>query len=50
LALTLRHFNVHTNQRAEDVQLLYEVGGTPYPEVEIIFRERNISYKTTFID
>jgi len=42
LALTLRHFTVHTNQRAQDIQLLYEVAGTPYPEVEIMFRKRSI--------
>jgi len=42
LALTLRHFNVRTDQNAQDIKILYEVAGTPYPEVEIMFNERSV--------
>jgi len=42
LALILRHFIVRTTQNAEEIKILYEVAGTPYPEVEIMFNERSM--------
>jgi len=50
LALNLRFFNVQTAQNAEDIKILAgkikniaeEVAGTPYPDAEIMFNQRNI--------
>jgi len=41
LSMTLKEFSVHTNQKADDIKILYEVAGTPFPDVEIIFKQRN---------
>jgi len=43
LALILKRFNVHTRQKAGDIQVLYEVAGTPFPDVEISFEKRQQS-------
>jgi len=40
LALVVKNFSISTRQRAEDITVLYQIAGIPFPQVEIMFEKR----------